>query len=204
MTTGLRFDGLEPDENLYAPPKAEFLEPSAADLAEGSPAAIRHAFYRREKTIKRIAWINLILAIVWFPAAVGSVLFLAISTLQRAGIDIPPAVRLPPTMPTGVGLMLLTAFHNGIFGLTVALFLGLRALRWWARWAMVGLASIVLLAEFVTAYFVRPGLSPLAAILVGVGVLVAVIIYLLISFPSGMVFTREYRDAVARTRGMRF
>jgi hypothetical protein len=199
------FLGSVPDENLYAAPKAEALDLSAEDFVGGRPAAIRRDSYRREKTIKRIAWINLVLAIVWFPAAIGSLFVLTLLSLRRAGIDIAPSIRLPASMPTGIELVAATVLHFSVFSFFVAGFYGLRTLKSWARWAMVGLALIVLFAGPSVAYFGGSALS-VSTVVIGAGscFLVGTVVYVLVSPPSGKVFTREYRDAVARTRGMRF
>jgi hypothetical protein len=193
----------ESRENPYASPAADFGGPASGDLTDENALALRRGLFGRERAIRRLAWMYLLLAIVWIPAAVGSLFFLALSSLRRAGIDVAPAVRVPARLPTDPGLVILTLFHVGVLSLNIALFYGLRALRSWARWTTVALACAVLLTASVTAYFVRPGPGALAVIFGGGGALVCVIIYVLVSPPSGKLFTREYRDAVARTRGLR-
>ena len=140
MVKCLDCGGASPEENPYSSPQADLVEPGAADLAEGSAASIRRAFHRREKAIKRIAWTNLVLAIIWIPAASGSVSVLLLTSLRRLGIDIAPSVRLPDSLPGDSRLVILTAFHVGVFGLSIALLLGLRTLRSWTRWTMIALA----------------------------------------------------------------
>ncbi len=78
----------------------------------------------------------------------------------------------------------------------------------WARWTMVALASLVLCAICVSAFWVLPGdreSLPFKCIVLGGGVLLAsVVLYVLLSAPSGRVFTREYRTVVELTRDIEF
>jgi hypothetical protein len=205
VTTDPGLADSESDENPYAAPGAEIRPYAAEELVDGGPVSIRRAFHRRERSIKRLAWVNLLVAILWLPAAAGSLFFLMLSTLRGAGVDIVPSLRLPPTLPTGGPLVAITAFHLGVFSLSIALLIGLRALRSWARWTMVGLASFLLVAGCLTAFLSRRSFALLLfdVAFAGCGLLLAAIIYVLVAPPSGKVFTREYRDAVAQTRGMR-
>jgi hypothetical protein len=201
VTQDRQFGDSDPDPNVYAAPSVDFSDP----LAGSELASMRRAFYLRERAIKGLAWMNLLLAIVWLPAACGSLFFLTLSRLRNAGIDIAPSVDLPATLPTDYRLVLLAVFHIGVFGLNVALFLGLRGQRSWARWTMVAVVCTVLVVEALAAYSVPSDRAPFAILF---GVCAAIgsgILYILLSAPSGEVFTRNYRDDVARTtRGMRF
>ena len=73
-----------PEPNVYAAPSVDFSDP----LAGSEIPSIRRAFYLRERASKGVAWVNLVLAIVWLPAAGGSLFFLTLSRLRNAGIDI--------------------------------------------------------------------------------------------------------------------
>jgi hypothetical protein len=197
------FDDSEPAQNPYAAPAWETGGPAAGGLFEDGPEAIRRAYYRRERAIKRIAWINLGVAIVWLFPAVGSLIVLALAMLREIGADVAPSLDLPPIRPIGSSFTLLTLSNVGTLSLNVAMWYGLRTLRSWARWTVVGLASVLILMDLSLAVFVPLRFAPVLVVLVGGGFLIAVVIYVLISAPSGEVFTSEYRDAVARTRGMR-
>jgi hypothetical protein len=200
MTTDPSPSGSGNLDNPYAPPRAELEEISAGDPADGSSLAVRRALRRREKAIKRVAWINLLGAFIWLPAAGGSLFFLVLDTFRASGADFVPSIESPPGLPTGGWLVLLTLFHVGIFSLFVTLFIGLRRLASWARWAMVGLASLVLFLVCLSHYWwltrSTNRLAPDVVIFVATP-LAAVVLYVLISAPSGEIFTRRYREAVA-------
>ena len=122
-----------PDEsdlgsNPYGPPSVDLGDLASDTPAAGSPAAVRHALIRRERAVKRVAWICLLLAIVRLPAAGGSLFFLTLSTIRALGHE-PLNIDWPPAMPTGMVLARMTFRHVGFFALYVALLLGLRGLR---------------------------------------------------------------------------
>jgi hypothetical protein len=196
---------LEVDGNPYAAPSADFREVSADRLADDGAFALRRACYRREKWITRLAWTNAVGALIMLFPAVGSLVVEALATLRAIGADIAPSFDLPPA---GGSFGMLTLFNNATFSLCIALWFGLRALQPWARWTMVGLGSLVWFMVLVAACWVglggAPLFSPLAVFLYAFLLLVSVGLYVLLSSPTEEIFTREYRDAVARTRWIRF
>jgi hypothetical protein len=65
--------------NRYAPPAAVF-EESPARTGDQAPFHQSRRVDRRETAIKRLSWLNVLLAIIWLPAALGA---LCLSTLLR-------------------------------------------------------------------------------------------------------------------------
>jgi hypothetical protein len=203
MAADLPLDDSRSASNPYAAPLADLREPPAGAGALAGAAAIRRALIGREKAIKRLAWINLPLAVIWFPATVASLFSLVVTSLRELGFDL-GAVREAPIDLRGPALLGLALFHTGLFALYVALLFGVRGLRPWARWTMAGLYLVFLLL-FVIGYSLSS--LPPRWVLVTLVVFAAVVggvLYVLISPPSGKVFSREYRKAVTQTRGMRF
>jgi hypothetical protein len=185
--------------NPYAAPSADLSELPAE--ADASAVSLRRAHLGREKAVKRVAWLNLVLAIIWSPAAIGSLLVMALSVFDLAGSE----RFFPPGLHPGLALAGLALFHGSVFSLNVALFLGLRRLRAWARWTMVGLAalSLVVLCVYLVISFrgFETNWGWYLGTLVPWVLVVGAVFYVLLTPPSGIVFSREYQSAVARTRG---
>ncbi len=205
MTSDPESAEIESRENPYAPPAARL---TSSELSDESARALRLAYLGREKAIRRVAWINLVCAIIWvFPTA-GSLIVVLLIGLRAMNADIAPSFDLPPPAPFG-GVMGLVALANVcLLSFWIALFIGLRSLQSWARWTMVGLDVLVLFGVCFTAYgqiigLAKPTIGDIA-VMVLTGGLCGVVLTVLISPPSGKVFTKEYREAIARTRGMPF
>ncbi len=192
--------GAPTQSNPYAPPSADLAELPAG--VDANAVAVRLAHLGRENAIKLIAWINLLVAVIWSPAAIGTVVLLVLTTLRVDGFE----RFFPPVPHPGLAIAGLTLFHGGAFSLNVALFLGLRRLRAWARWTMVGLATVSLIVLCVYLFVAFNGAETnwkwYLGTLVTWGLTVAAVFYVLLTRPSGAVFTREYRNVVARTRGL--
>jgi hypothetical protein len=199
----------DPDsrQNPYAPPATENARHASGEVSDESARALRRAHLGREKAIKRVAWINLVCAIIWVLPTVGSLIVLLLMALRAMSADIAPSLNLPPPAPYGGVFGLITLVNASLLSLWVALFLGLRSLQSWARWTMVAVAVLVLYGVCFNAYvrfagLAKPSRGDAPAMLLMGGVF-AIVLHVLISPPSGRVFTRQYREAVAKTRGMR-
>ncbi len=191
--------------NPYAPPSADLREPSvgASQAVDPEVIAIRRTFIGRERAIKRVAWINLVFAMIWLPVVGVSLFMLAVVGLKGFGFELRGFTE-PPAHLQGWGLLFATVFHSVCFVLYLALLFGLRGLRTWARWTMVGLVLTVLFV-FLVGYSISFSAPPWVFVaLLAAALFVAVVLYVLISPPSGRVFSRGYRQVVAQTRGMRF
>jgi hypothetical protein len=203
MSSGPPRDAGDSPENPYAPPMADPRQNPPGEFGDSEAAAVRRELIGREKAIKRIAWINLILAIIWLPACITLLFSLLLVSLASLGFDL-GQVREPPVDERGWELVGLALFHTSFFSLFVALFSGLRRLRSWARWTTVVLI-LTLPVLFIATYAIlhsppRWLLFPLAAFVISV----VVAVYILVSPPSGRVFSREYRQVIAQTGGRRF
>jgi hypothetical protein len=136
----------------YAPERFNPYEPPSTDLEELPPVPdkdvhaqeTRRAYLGREEAVKRLSWLNVLLAIVWLPATLRTLGFSAFFVLKTIGFDV-GGLQLPLGTPTGPALIVLTVFHVGCFILNVALVLGLRALQPWARWTELVVALVFLI-----------------------------------------------------------
>ncbi len=205
MTSDPESADLESRENPYAAPA---FERTSSEISDESARALRLAYLGRETAIRRVAWINLVCAILWVFPTVGSLLVVLLIGLRAMNADIAPSLDLPPPALFG-GVMGLVAVSNVcLLGFWIALFIGLRSLQSWARWTMVGLDLLVLFGVCFIACgqfigLAKPTIGDIAVMNL-TGGLFGFMLYVLISPPSGRVFTRLYREAVARTRGMAF
>jgi hypothetical protein len=111
MNPGERFPrGAEPPPDPYAPPTARRWKPDAPLDLNDLPAQLRLAYLDREMAIRRVSWINFGLAIIWIPAAIGTVLMSALLFLRAVGIN-PVRYHFPGKMPTVPIFLGLTVFH---------------------------------------------------------------------------------------------
>jgi hypothetical protein len=129
--------------NPYEPPLADLDEIPYTSEQGAHAEALRRAHVGWERAIKRVSWLNITLAFVWLPAALGTLAISALLILRQFGFDF-GGFEIPPTMPKGTAFVGLTVFHVGSFVLNIALVIGLRRFRPWARWTEVVLALVFL------------------------------------------------------------
>jgi hypothetical protein len=191
------------DEALdpYAPPHAETAEPDGP-VSDLDPRRIPLAYLDRAHTIKRIGWVNFLLAIIWAPAAIGTSLMSLLMIVRALGLN-PVDYQFPRNMPTGIEWVALTIFHVGSFALNVAVGIGLRRLRPWARGVEIAFAIVLLLICLTYACDVFVNRKPLALllmtsvpgiILAGLGLLI------LLSPTTARIFSPPYRELIQRYR----
>jgi hypothetical protein len=186
--------------NLYAAPSVVFEESPARTVGQATIQQIRRTD-RRERSIKRLSWLNVLLAIIWLPAAVGTLGLSTLLTLKAIGFEIGND-KLPRGMPTGIIWVAITAFHVASFSLNVALVIGLRSLRPWARWTEFGLAIVSLIVCLAYAGYLVVNHKPWTwffSTSAPAMVLIAAVIYLLLSRPSDIVFSKEHREFISRS-----
>ncbi|MGC8638391.1 MAG: hypothetical protein ACP5XB_00770, partial [Isosphaeraceae bacterium] len=188
--------GSEVPPNPYAAPAAlpeQLCEPFDP---HNIPPRLRLAYLDHERAITRLSWINFGLAVIWVPAAIGTVLMSALMLLRAVGID-PVSYQFPSNMPTGPLFLLLTVFHVGCLVLNIFIGVGLRRLRSWARWADVILVLIFLLSCLACAGDVLVNHKPLAWLLwtSAPGILVfGLAFWTLLSPKSRVLFSGHYSE----------
>jgi hypothetical protein len=88
-------------DDPYAPPWADTGETVASGDEAAQPERFRTLDSGQERAIRCISWINFTLAVIWMPAAIGSVLMTGLMIL-RPGTEHPGA---PPEMGRRRGIM---------------------------------------------------------------------------------------------------
>ena len=177
----------EPELNPYAPPEAELIELVAiapSDLAEAE--AVRRAHITHETSIKALGALHLIGALVGFSWLIAYAGF----GIQHAGGGMDAILSIVP--------LLILLFFTSI---NLALGIGLRGLRLWARWIDVALIGFALLSNLLSVILAAIwGLGefelgvPLAS-----SIIPGYILYLLLSPRATAIFSPGYRDIIART-----
>jgi hypothetical protein len=182
----------------YAPPRSESIQSGRPD-SDVDPRRIPLAYLDRALTIRRIAWANFFLAIIWAPAAIGTSLMTLLMIVRAMGLN-PVDYQFPRNMPTGIGWLALTAFHVGSFAFNLAIGISLRRFQPWARWMDVAIAIVVLILCLAYAGDVLVNQKPLSLLLMTSvpGVLVAGFgLLLLLSPTTARVFSSPYRERIA-------
>jgi hypothetical protein len=191
--------------NPYRPPSSDNEKIAAIVPGEPNDGATRRTYLARERTIRRLAWLNVALAIVWFPLVLATVAISFILLLGMLGLDFRRALPGMEAMPSDAfwPFLALAVFHGGCFALNIALAIGLRRLQPWARWIELVLAGgFLTLCLFSTAIEVvtHGTRSRIFMIQVPAAILSAWITCLLLSSRTRFVFTRHYREVVSRTK----
>ena len=101
-----------PSFDPYAPPRTEPGQAHYLSDRHADRALVRLAYLDHERAIRRVSWVNFVLAVVWTPAAVGTVLMLGLMLLRAVGID-PVSYRFPKDTPAVPEFLAMTAFHVG-------------------------------------------------------------------------------------------
>jgi hypothetical protein len=187
----------------YASPGAESDGASAPRVASSMDLrSIPLACLDRARTIRRVAWVNFILAIIWAPAAIGTALMSALIVLRAIGVN-PVDYQFPADTPQGISWVALTTFHVGCFALNIAVGMGLRRLQPWARWAEVVIALLLLVVCLAYSAMVILNHQPEEWIwmtsvpgiaLAGAG------LWLLLSPTTASVFSVRYRESILHYR----
>jgi hypothetical protein len=185
----------------YAPPRAETDE--AGDLTDDlDPQDIPLAYLDHARAIKRVSWVNFFLAVIWAPAAIGTLLMSALMVLRAVGID-PIDYQFPKDIPSGIAWVALTTFHIGCLALNIAIGIGLRRFQSWARWADIAIATFFLVICLAYAGDVVLNQKPLAWLLMtsvpGMA-LSGLVLLTLLSPRSRRVFSSPYRELIAQYR----
>ena len=142
---------------------------------------------------------NFVLAVIWIPAAIGTVLMSGLMLLRAVGID-PVSYQFPGDMPSALVCLVLTAFHVGCLALNIGIGVGLRRFRPWARWAEVVVALLFLILCLAYIGDVLLNHKPLTWLLftsVPGLVVVALVLWTLLSPKSSVIFSERYRDQAA-------
>ena len=176
---------LEPERNPYAPPEADLGEAAAAapdDLAEAE--AVRRAHITHETLIKSLSALHLIGAVFGF-----------LWLIAFAAVVVPHIDRTEDSGPAPLFVLIFT-------GINLALGLGLRGLRPWARWVDVALNGISLLLcvlSVIPAVLWGGGGPDVAGVALVFLIMPGFVLYLLISPKAAVVFSPGYKDIIART-----
>ena len=186
------------DVNPYAAPEAPIGAPLYALDAELAAAeATRRRYLTHETNVKSIGSLYQLVAILLFVALVGG------AYMYFAG----PRGEVSPVLQVTSG------FYVLMFFVSVAMGYGLTRLQPWARWTAVALAGILLIFIFgimllaLVATTLQGAGSALAvgALVWSVpGLILGFILYLLLSPKSGVVFSHEYKDVIARTPHIKY
>jgi hypothetical protein len=165
------------------------------DLADNNAELIRREHIGRETNIKSLGHLAYLGA---FFGTLGTIILalLAVGVIPSNGDQ---QNQLDPATQKLVfgGL---AVFYFAISTLYWALGYGLTHLQVWARWTLVVLISIGLVASLVQTVFllmVNPIVAAIA-LLVGGGIYGG-ILWLLLSSKAGVVFSREYKEVILKT-----
>jgi hypothetical protein len=188
-----------PNSNPYTPPSGAVREQGVGSVEEELRNSFGPAEVRRARAIYGISWIGMFLLLLWIPVAMGSLGVFAIVAVLKLGFNTSP-VNVPASMPTSVaGLGALAFIHVSLATIFFATTLGLRRLRSWARWMAVAMAA--LFAIVLCVGFVINEKSPGMLVAFGLGaLLVATVLYVLLTPPSKVVFSKEYRHILEQVR----
>jgi hypothetical protein len=199
--------------NPYAPPKAKAGAGALVDLdaLRIDPEALRREYGRHEATVRAMGNINIIWTFVlWAVAAIMAV-------TAAGGVPLPALKDAPDLSLIRIilGVSAGVIFLFSLVGLAVGY--GLRGLQTWARWTVIVLlwlgvawSALALLLNVVALALVRNDPTRVAQALVQLlsqAPSVLIYIYFLViltSSKSRVVFSPEYRAAVARTPHLRF
>jgi hypothetical protein len=186
------------DGNPYAPPAAPLVGAEPPDTGDELAQAdsIRRTYLSHEASVKSVGSLHYLCAIF---TALGIVFSIAVTA----------SVLDKTVVPVLVGLAL---FYAVMTGLHVALGIGLRRLQTWARWTEVALISIsfvFLLFGVLSIILLAAGeetgpLIPLAGGYGFGGLILAYILYLLVSPKGSKVFSAEYRTIIERTPHIKY
>ena len=181
------------DANPYAPPLAPIGGvPLSTDANLAAAERMRRNYLSHEANLQSIgslyylgALLTLVVLVVW------AVVFF-IESNGQAG-------------PAGI---MAYGFYAVIGALLLAMGYGLTKLQPWARWTAVVLAGLPLTLYGLVVLYVLV-LSPTPAIPALFGAVICCLIfgyilYLLLSPKSGVVFTHEYKDVIARTPHIKY
>ena len=178
----------EPERNPYAPPEAEIGEAAAGapgDLAEAE--AVRRAHITHEMSIRSLGDLHLVGGIV---GLIGLTVFAAVAV----GRNGEAGYSGPVPWPQAVSLFFVT-------GINLALVLGLRELRPWARWLDVALIGFTLLLDL--CWEIRAAIRSHDLFDLGLpltfSIILGHILYLLLSPRATVVFSQGYKEIIART-----
>ncbi|MFO0908485.1 MAG: hypothetical protein U0794_09005 [Isosphaeraceae bacterium] len=178
--------------NPFAAPQAELGEaPPLLDTDLARAEAIRREHISHETSIKSIGTLHLLGAFFTLIGLVGAA-FAIVSLLQgpgSAGLSL-----------TGAAMLVYFAV---VSILLIAVGLGLRKLRPWARWVDSGLLTLSMLSNLASvglSVVTDPGrLGQAIAIFAGSSLIPGYMLYLLLSAKGTVVFSREYQEIIART-----
>lgn len=187
-----------PVVNPYAPPEASLEEarPSGvpADLTEAE--RIRRLYLNHEWSIRSLGGLHLIGAVFYIVVVIGVV----VEGIRGRG----GAGDVPSSLPA-IGIFGLV-FLGGI-GFNVALGLGLRGLKNWARWLEVVIIGLFLLARVLMFGLIAVGgagmvfgLLPLVMPVLILGY----VLYLLLSAKGRVVFSPDYQEIIALTPHVKY
>ena len=169
---------------------------------DGGAEATRRAYLGHEASVKALGSLQYLGAffcvfgmLFFFAAAAG----LVDMNAGRQGMT-PEQMRIFNAVAGG-------AFVAG-FAIYAGLGYGLRSLQPWARWVMIVLTSLSLLATAAQVVFLA-AVNPAAAAggLVGAvipSLITGYILYLVASAKGAMVFSGEYKDVIRKTPGIKY
>jgi hypothetical protein len=176
--------------NPYQPPKAR-LEETLLDLSHdlGEAEAIRRKYLSHEASVKSI----------------GSLHFLSVVYILVAFVAIALSNQLFGGGVGSIRFLAVLVYFLGLLALNLAMGIGLRGLKPWARWTEVLLTILSICASLIFAgrpAAVRGGEA--AGVIVFFTIIPAYILYLLLSKKGAVVFSPEYREIIDRTRYIKY
>lgn len=192
----MSFD-LPGEVNPFEAPRAEIGEEALyLDLADHDSELIRREHLSREHSIRTLG------RVAYLAAGFASFFTIVI------GLTASGAIEMPPNQNNGMDPALQKVFiaAAALVYLVGALIFsglgyGLTHLQTWARWTTVVLATLALVYIAFMSLVISYMASPALGVVVGVigGGLLGLIIVLLATGKSGMVFSGEYREIIRKT-----
>jgi hypothetical protein len=184
-----------PEINPYAPPTTAIGDEPLEVIPEGDLAAaeaMRRQYLGHEASVRSIGSLYLLGAILGFLGAFF-IFIGALTTIPRGD-----AAASGVMFGLAVGYLLASS-------LNLALGIGLRRLKTWARWTAVVLISLSLLWVLLGIGFVMVINQPGVAIVYAIAALIpGYILYLLISSKGSVVFSPEYRAVINQTPHIKY
>jgi hypothetical protein len=192
MSTNLTNPTPDPAANPYAPPVARIEEVPdvSGDLAEME--AIRRKHINHEASVKSVGSLHFLAAFFTLLGAFAVLFMLVTDSPSLAGASRAPAL---------LGSVIYLFFGAVHIGLGI----GLNKLQTWARWVecvLTGLSLLIVTAGAVT--MLAMGIPALAVAYGVMDLILAYILYLLVSAKGSVVFSSEYKNVIARTPHVKY
>jgi hypothetical protein len=175
--------------NPYAPPSASLEGPPSKLTPEDARIdAIRRTHLKHEASVQSVGSLHIMFGIILGLGTLG----MLTSVLNR---------------PMGSNLrdLVLVLVYGGLTALNLAVGVGLRRLRSWARWTEVALTSLSIVFVFLSAAWTTMTIGHLEHIVLCIifPILQAYILNLLLSAKGKMIFSPEYQEVIYQTPHIR-